>query len=98
MFTAVIGVFEALLFCMLGRIVDWLAKVEPSRLWAEQRGHLLLLGAVLAGGAVPPLTGDDRSPAAWLDTTRAFHDVALETRAGHLPIPLLVATETLPPN
>src|ERR1700728_1748351 len=28
------------------------------------------LGAVLAGGAVPPLTGDDRSPAAWLDTTR----------------------------
>src|ERR1700723_748347 len=49
---AVIGVFEALLFGMLGRIVDWLAKVEPSRLWAEQRGHLLLLGAVLAGSTV----------------------------------------------
>jgi ATP-binding cassette subfamily B multidrug efflux pump len=52
LFTAVIGVFEALLFGMLGRIVDWLATVEPSRLWAEQRGHLLLLGAVLAGSAV----------------------------------------------
>src|SRR3984957_5927505 len=52
LFTAVIGVFEALLFGMLGRIVDWLAKVEPSRLWAEQRGHLLLLGAVLAGSIV----------------------------------------------
>jgi ATP-binding cassette subfamily B multidrug efflux pump len=49
LFTAVIGVFEALLFGMLGRVVDWLAKVEPSRLWTEQRGHLLLLGAVLAG-------------------------------------------------
>ena len=52
LFTAVIGVFEALLFGMLGRVVDWLAKVEPSRLWTEQRGHLLLLGAVLAASTV----------------------------------------------
>ena len=49
LFTAAIGVFEALLFSMLGHIVDWLAKVPPSRLWTEQRGHLLLLTAVLAG-------------------------------------------------
>jgi ATP-binding cassette, subfamily B, multidrug efflux pump len=47
--TAVIGVFEALLFSVLGRVVDWLAKVEPSRLWTEQRAHLMLLAAVLAG-------------------------------------------------
>jgi ATP-binding cassette subfamily B multidrug efflux pump len=52
LFTALIGVFEALLFSFLGRIVDWLAKVEPSRLWTEQRGHLLLLAAVLAGSTV----------------------------------------------
>ena len=52
LFTAGIGVFEALLFSMLGHVVDWLAKVEPSRLWAEQRGHLLLLAAVLAGSTV----------------------------------------------
>src|SRR5580704_14144064 len=50
--TAAIGVFEALLFSMLGHVVDWLAKVEPSRLWTEQRGHLLLLGAVLAGSTL----------------------------------------------
>ena len=50
--TAVIGVFEALLFSFLGRIVDWLAKVEPSRLWTEQRAHLLLLAAVLAGSVL----------------------------------------------
>jgi ATP-binding cassette subfamily B multidrug efflux pump len=49
LFTAVIGVFEALLFGFLGRIVDWLAKVPPARLWAEQKGPLLLLAAVLAG-------------------------------------------------
>src|SRR5450631_675627 len=50
--TAVIGVFEALLFSMLGHIVDWLAKVEPSRLWTLQRGHLLLLAGVLAGSTL----------------------------------------------
>jgi ATP-binding cassette subfamily B multidrug efflux pump len=51
-FTAAIGVFEALLFSILGRVVDWLAKVEPSRLWTEQRGHLVLLAAVLAGSVL----------------------------------------------
>jgi ATP-binding cassette subfamily B multidrug efflux pump len=50
--TAVIGVFEALLFSVLGRVVDWLAKVAPSRLWTEERGHLMLLAAVLAGSVV----------------------------------------------
>ena len=52
LFTAMIGVFEAMLFSFMGRIVDWLAKLEPSRLWTEQRGHLLLLGAVLAGSTL----------------------------------------------
>jgi ATP-binding cassette subfamily B multidrug efflux pump len=37
-----------LLFAMLGRVVDWLAAVEPARLWTEQRGSLLLLAAILA--------------------------------------------------
>ena len=47
LFTAGCGVFEALLFSMMGRIVDWLAKVEPAQLWSLQRGHLLLLLGVL---------------------------------------------------
>lgn len=47
--TAVIGVFEALLFGMLGKVVDGLAKVQPSRLFMDQRGHLLMLSAVLFG-------------------------------------------------
>ena len=45
-FTAVIGAFEALLFSMLGHVVDWLAKIQPSRLFADERTHLLLLGAI----------------------------------------------------
>ncbi|MGH8714041.1 MAG: ABC transporter transmembrane domain-containing protein, partial [Casimicrobiaceae bacterium] len=47
--TALIGAFEALLFSMMGSIVDWLAKVQPAELWAQEGGHLLLLGGVLAG-------------------------------------------------
>ncbi|CAG1017651.1 Putative multidrug export ATP-binding/permease protein [Burkholderiaceae bacterium] len=48
-FTALIGVFEAVLFGMLGRIVDWLSRIEPKRLWADEGGSLLLLAAVLTG-------------------------------------------------
>jgi ATP-binding cassette, subfamily B, multidrug efflux pump len=46
--TALIGAFEALLFSMMGGIVDWLAKVEPAKLWTEHGDRLALLGAVLA--------------------------------------------------
>jgi len=46
-FTAACGVFEAVLFSMLGRIVDWLSSVEPSQLWARQRGALALLAAIV---------------------------------------------------
>ncbi|MDN0076984.1 ABC transporter ATP-binding protein [Crenobacter sp. SG2303] len=45
--TAVIGAFEALLFSMLGRVVDWLSHVEPSRLWSSERHHLMLLAGIL---------------------------------------------------
>ncbi len=45
--TAAIGAFEALLFNMLGSIVDWLSKVPPAELWTQSRNKLLLLGAIL---------------------------------------------------
>ena len=50
--TAVTGVFEALLFAMMGHIVDWLAKVEPAQLWARERSSLLLLAGVLIASPV----------------------------------------------
>ena len=46
--TAVIAVFEALLFSMLGHVVDWLTAVEPAQFWAKERGKLLFLGGVIA--------------------------------------------------
>src|SRR5262245_34682770 len=50
--TGAIGAFEALLFAFLGDIVDWLAKVRPSELWAQERPRLLLLGGVLAASVL----------------------------------------------
>jgi ATP-binding cassette subfamily B multidrug efflux pump len=50
--TGIIGAFEALLFSFLGTIVDWLAKVEPSQLWTQERARLLLLGGVLAASVL----------------------------------------------
>ena len=47
--TATIGAFEALLFAMLGKVVDWLAAVEPARLWADEGGKLLLLATIVIG-------------------------------------------------
>jgi len=46
--TAGIGAFEALLFSMMGRIVDWLSAVKPADLWTTQKATLLALAAVLA--------------------------------------------------
>ena len=46
--TAAIGAFEALLFAMLGHVVDWLGHLQPSQLWAQERGSLLALAAILA--------------------------------------------------
>ncbi len=50
--TAAIGVFEALLFSMLGRVVDWLAKADPRQLWITERLHLLILAAILAASGL----------------------------------------------
>ncbi|GAB3260353.1 ABC transporter ATP-binding protein [Chitinimonas naiadis] len=45
--TAAIGAFEALLFSMLGSVVDWLSRVAPGQLWAQEKGNLLLLAGIL---------------------------------------------------
>ncbi|AOY01160.1 ABC transporter ATP-binding protein [Jeongeupia sp. USM3] len=45
--TAAIGAFEALLFSMMGSVVDWLGKVPPAELWTQHGGKLWLLGAIL---------------------------------------------------
>ena len=38
------SVFEALLFAMLGLVVDWLAQSGPGQLWEARRWHLMEIG------------------------------------------------------
>lgn len=46
--TASIGAFEAVLFAMLGKVVDWLATVDPANLWAEEGSTLGILAGIIA--------------------------------------------------
>jgi len=50
--TAIIGIFEAILFAFMGNIVDWLSHTTPSELWAKEGKTLLLLAAVLLGSTL----------------------------------------------
>lgn len=45
--TAIIGAFEALLFAMMGKVVDWLGTIDPATLWVEEKQHLVLIIVVL---------------------------------------------------
>ena len=53
--TASIGAFEALLFAIMGKVVDWLSRIPPSLLWEQERTTLLLFAGLLA--ASPILVG-----------------------------------------
>ncbi|WP_204250824.1 ABC transporter ATP-binding protein [Saezia sanguinis] len=46
-FAAVVGAFEALLFAMLGHVVDWLAEVKPDQLWIQEGKTLLILATIM---------------------------------------------------
>jgi ATP-binding cassette, subfamily B, multidrug efflux pump len=71
--TALIGAFEALLFAMLGSIVDWLGSVPRQQLWETSQDKLLLLALILV-----------LSPAAVFLQTLLKH----QTLAGAFPMKL----------
>ncbi|MEG0920567.1 MAG: ABC transporter ATP-binding protein [Comamonas sp.] len=50
--SALLAVYEAALFAVMGHVVDWLGTVSPSNFWAEQRGTVFGLMAILLGSAV----------------------------------------------
>ena len=47
--SGLLAAFEALLFAMLGRIVDWLGRTPPARLWIEQGTTLKVLAGLVIG-------------------------------------------------
>ena len=71
--TGIIGAFEALLFAMMGQIVDWLAKVQPDQLWAQEGKTLIILAVILLA-----------SPLLVMVQTMIKH----QTLAGNLPMRL----------
>jgi len=44
--TAAIGAFEAILFALIGELVDWLAKGPSESFWQDHAGPLLGLAAL----------------------------------------------------
>lgn len=45
--TALIGAFEAVLYSLLGHLVDWLGAIEPGQFWEQEKTKLYLITAVL---------------------------------------------------
>lgn len=45
--TALIGLYEALLFAWIGKIVDWLGTYTPAQLLAEKGNDLMIMAGVL---------------------------------------------------
>lgn len=72
-FSAIIGTFEALLFAILGKVVDWLADIPPGQLWAQEGTSLLVLSGIILGSIVLVALG-----------TTVKH----QTLAGNLPMRL----------
>ena len=50
--SALLAVYEAALFAVMGHVVDWLGTVSPTHFWAEQRGTTLGLAAILLGSVL----------------------------------------------
>lgn len=46
-FSALCGAFEAILFALLGEIVDWLSKIEASMLWQQEKNTLIILALLI---------------------------------------------------
>ena len=45
--SAAIAIYEALLFAVLGHVVDWIATTAPGALWAERQDALIGITALL---------------------------------------------------
>jgi ATP-binding cassette, subfamily B, multidrug efflux pump len=46
--TALVGCFEAALFGMMARVVDWLAEVPAAQWWEQRKSAVIVLAAIIA--------------------------------------------------
>ncbi|AIJ49034.1 ABC transporter ATP-binding protein [Comamonas testosteroni] len=47
--SALLAAYEAVLFAIMGRVVDWLGTVSPANFWAEQQATVQGIAAILLG-------------------------------------------------
>ena len=47
--SALLSVYEAILFAIMGRVVDWLGTITPANLWAQQQSTLIGIVGILLG-------------------------------------------------
>ena len=52
-FTALIAAFEAYLFAIIGKVVDWLATVNPQNIWADEGANIMGIGLLLLLSVLP---------------------------------------------
>ena len=50
--SALLAMYEAMLFAVMGHVVDWLATLSPNNFWAEQGGTALGIAGVLLGSVL----------------------------------------------
>ncbi|MEQ6435609.1 ABC transporter ATP-binding protein [Comamonas sp. w2-DMI] len=50
--SALLSIYEALLFAIMGHVVDWLGTLSPAGFWTEQRGTIAGIAAVLLGSVL----------------------------------------------
>ncbi|WP_085247351.1 ABC transporter ATP-binding protein [Gilliamella mensalis] len=46
------GAFEAFLYAALGKVIDWLAVVEPSKFWQQEKTTLAILALVILASTI----------------------------------------------
>ncbi|OCG18884.1 multidrug ABC transporter ATP-binding protein [Gilliamella sp. App6-5] len=51
-FSALGGAFEAFLYAALGKVIDWLAVVEPSKFWQQEKTTLVLLALIILASTI----------------------------------------------
>ncbi|QMV72337.1 ABC transporter ATP-binding protein [Comamonas piscis] len=50
--SALLAMYEAMLFAVMGHVVDWLATMSPNNFWAEQGSTVLWIVGVLLGSVL----------------------------------------------
>ncbi|OCG25786.1 multidrug ABC transporter ATP-binding protein [Gilliamella sp. HK2] len=51
-FSALGGAFEAFLYAALGKVIDWLSVVEPSKFWQQEKTTLAMLALIIIGSTI----------------------------------------------